>query len=69
MQLKHARFRAFARLYTPQCEENMKQIPTIKTEDGSIAPSEPYPQDATLVVAGEDFYTCYQPDDALPEQP
>ena len=47
----------------------MKQIQTIKTEDGSIAPSEPYPPDTVLVVAGEDFYTYYQPDDALPEQP
>ena len=47
----------------------MKQIPTIKTEDGAIAPSELYPPDAVIVVAGEDFYTCYQPDDVIPEQP
>ena len=46
----------------------MIQIKTIKAEDGSIAPSEPYPLDAVLVVAGEDFYTCYQPCDELPEQ-
>lgn len=44
----------------------MKKIPTIKNEDGSIAPSEPYTNDSVLVVAGEDFYTCYQPDDELP---
>ena len=44
----------------------MKQIPTIKNDDGSIAPSEPYPNDSVLVIAGEDFYTCYQPDDELP---
>ena len=44
----------------------MKQIPTVKNEDGSIDPSWPYPNDSVLVIAGEDFYTCYQPDDELP---
>ena len=46
----------------------MKQIPTVKNEDGSIAPSEPYPPDAVLVVAGDDFYTCYQLGDELPAE-
>lgn len=46
----------------------MKQILTIKNEDGSFAPSEPYPPDAVLVVAGEDFYTCYQPNDEIPSE-
>lgn len=45
----------------------MKKIPTIKNDDGSIAPSESYPPDAVLVVVGEDFYTCYQNGDILPE--
>lgn len=44
----------------------MTKIPTIKNDDGSIAPSEPYPSDSILVIAAEDFYTCYQHGDELP---
>ena len=47
----------------------MKQIPTVKNDDGSISPSEPYPQDAVLVIVRDDFYYCYQSDDELPFQP